>query len=382
MRQRLLIVLIGFVGYAYAGYPLLLLILNRIRSRPIVKGPIELSYSIIVPAHNESQILPQKLESILNQDYPPSLVEVLVASDGSTDDSSTIVAAYEDRGVRFLDYERNGKAATLNRATAEAQNQILIFTDANAILAPGALRAIADNFADPCVGGVSANERRDPSAMASSAGLGERLYWEYDKWVKMAESRLGSIVSASGSLYAIRRELFRPIADPSATDDFAISTQVIRAGYRLVFEPEAVTWEPPVAKDDIEYGRKVRIVTRGLRSVWGVRELLLPWRGGFYSVQLWSHKVVRRLVGVVAVGIFLMNLSVLRHRFWRLTMGMQATLYALAIAGWRGAGRPWARKPWFYVPYYFCLSNIAATLGVIQFLRRRRVSIWEPRRDT
>jgi glycosyltransferase involved in cell wall biosynthesis len=382
MRQRVLLLLIGCVGYAYAGYPLLLLLLSRARSRPIRKGPAEPTFSIVIPAHNEAQILPRKLESILNQDYPPALVEVLVASDGSTDDSGAVVASYSANGVRFLDYERGGKAATLNRAVTAAQNEILIFTDANAILAPGALRAIAANFADPTVGGVSANEQREPGATASSAGLGERLYWEYDKWVKQAESRLGSIVSASGSLYAIRRALFCPISDPSATDDFAISTQVIRAGYRLVFEPEAITWEPPVAKDEIEYGRKVRIVTRGLRSVWGIRELLLPWRGGFYSVQLWSHKVVRRLVGVAVVGIAVANLTLLHRPFWRLVLGAQATLYGLAIAGWRGSGRPWARKPWFYVPYYFCLSNIAATLGVIQFLRQHRVSIWEPRRDT
>lgn len=375
-------VLIGCVGYAYAGYPVLLLIMSLVRTRSVRKGPAEPSISIIVPAHNEAQILPRKLESILNQDYPPSRIDVLVASDGSTDDSASIVAGFSGRRVRFLDYERGGKAATLNRAVTEARNDVLIFTDANAILAPGTLRAIATNFADPSVGGVSANERREPGVTASSAGLGERLYWEYDKWVKQAESQIGSIVSASGSLYAIRRELFRPITDPAATDDFAISTQVIRAGYRLVFEPDAVTWEPPVAKDDIEFNRKVRIVTRGLRSVWGIRELLLPWRGGFYSVQLWSHKVVRRLVGIFAAGIFITNLSLVRRPFWRLVMGLQLALYGLAVAGWRGAGRPWARKPWFYIPYYFCLSNIAATVGIVQFLRQRRVTIWEPRRDT
>jgi glycosyltransferase involved in cell wall biosynthesis len=372
--------LIGCAGYAYVGYPVLLLLLNRIRIKPVAKGPAQPTFSIIIPAHNEAQILPQKVASILNQDYPPDRVEVLVASDGSTDDSALVVAG-DDR-VRFLDYPRGGKAATLNRAAGEAQNEIIIFTDANAILAPGALQAIAANFADPEVGGVSANEQRDPSVTASPAGLGERLYWEYDKWVKQAESRIGSIVSASGSLYAIRRELFRPISDPSATDDFAISTQVIRAGYRLIFEPEAVTWEPLVAKDEIEFNRKVRIVTRGLRSVWGIRELLLPWRGGFYSVQLWSHKIVRRLVGFLAAGIFLTNLSLVRRPFWRLVLVGQAAFYGLATLGWCGSGRGWARKPWFYLPYYFCLSNIAATLGIIQFLRQRRVTIWEPRRDS
>jgi cellulose synthase/poly-beta-1,6-N-acetylglucosamine synthase-like glycosyltransferase len=380
MRQRLLMLLIGCAGYAYVGYPVLLLRMNRIWNKPVAKGPAQPAFSIIIPAHNEAQILPRKVASILNQDYPPDRVEVLIASDGSTDDSAAVVAG-DDR-VRFLDYPRGGKAATLNRAASEARNEIIIFTDANAILAPGTLPAIAANFADPEVGGVSANEQRDPSVTASPAGLGERLYWEYDKWVKQAESRIGSIVSASGSLYAIRRELFRPISDPSATDDFAISTQVIRAGYRLVFEPEAVTWEPPVAKDEIEFNRKVRIVTRGLRSVWGIRELLLPWRGGFYSVQLWSHKIVRRLVGFLAAGIFLTNLSLLRRPFWRLVLAGQAAFYGLATLGWLGSGQRWARKPWFYLPYYFCLSNIAATLGIIQFLRQRRVTIWEPRRDS
>ena len=382
MRQRVLLGLIGCVGYAYAGYPILLLLMSLVRSRPIRKGSGEPTFSIIIPAHNEAQILPRKLESILNQDYPPASIEVLVASDGSTDESAAIVAGFGEAAIRFLDYSRAGKAASINRAVREARNDILIFTDANAILAPGTLRAIAANFADPSVGGVSANERRDPDTTASPAGLGERLYWEYDKWVKQAESRIGSIVSASGSLYAIRRGLFQPITDPSATDDFAISTQVIGAGYRLVFEPQAITWEPPVAKDEIEFNRKVRIVTRGLRGVWGIRELLLPWRGGFYSVQLWSHKIIRRLVGIFAIGIFVSNLLLARKPFWLLVLGLQIALYSLALAGWRGAGRPWARKAWFYVPYYFCLSNVAATLGIIQFVRQRRVTIWEPRRDT
>lgn len=381
MRQRLLMVLIGCVGYAYVGYPILLLLLSRFRARPVQKGTGEPSFSIIIPAHNEAQIIAKKVDSILNQDYPASLVEVLVASDGSTDDSAAIVAAHADRGVRFLDYPRAGKAATLNRAVGETRHEIVIFTDANAILAPGLLRALASPFADPEVGGVSANEQRDPSVTASPAGLGERIYWEYDKWVKQVESQIGSIVSASGSLYAIRRELFVPISDPSATDDFAISTQVIRAGYRLVFEPDAVTWEPPVAKDDIEFNRKVRIVTRGLRSVWGIRELLLPWRSGFYSVQLFSHKIVRRLVGGAAVAIFITNLSLVKRPFWRLVLVKQLAFYGLALVGWRGSGHRWARKPWYYLPYYFCLSNIAATLGIVQFLRRRRVTIWEPRRD-
>lgn len=381
MRQRLLWSLVALVAYAYGGYPVLLWVTGRFRHRPISRGSVTPSISVIIPAHNEERILARKLDSVLAQDYPAERLEVLVASDGSTDRTNMIAAGYGERGVRLLALERNGKARSLNRAASDARGEILVFTDANAILAPGALRALAANFADPTVGGVSANEVRDPQAEASAVGLGERLYWEYDKWLKQAESRVGSMVSASGSMYAIRAELFRPIEDPSATDDFAISTQVVRAGYRLVFEPEAVTFEPPPDKGAVEFGRKVRIVTRGMRSVYGIRDLLLPWTGGFYALQVWSHKIVRRLVGFCAVAIFVLSLSLVRRPFYRLLAAGQVALYGAATAGFVGRDRPWGRQKWFYIPYYFCLSNVAATLGVLQFLRQRRLEIWEPRRD-
>jgi cellulose synthase/poly-beta-1,6-N-acetylglucosamine synthase-like glycosyltransferase len=381
MRERLLAILVALTGYAFAGYPAFLLIMARVRRRPIRRADIEPALSIIVAAHNEASVISRKLDSILEQDYPLELLDIIVASDGSTDATNEMVATYAEQGVRLLDLPRAGKANALNQAASVARHDILVMTDANAMLAPGLFRALVRAFADPEVGGVSANERRDPSTLTSGAGLGERLYWEYDKWLKLAESDIGSMVSASGSLYAIRRELFRPIQDPSATDDFAISTQVIRAGKRLVFEPEAITWEPAVARGELEFNRRVRIVTRGLRSVYGIRELLLPWNGGIYSVQLWSHKVVRRLVGFLVVGITLTNMSLVRRPRYRWLLVPQVVAYACAVAGWRGQGRSWGRKPWFYVPYYFCLSNLATSIGVIQFLRRRRVSVWEPRRD-
>lgn len=381
MRERLLGILIALTGYAFVGYPALLWAMARLRRVPIARADIEPELTIIVAAHNEAAVIACKLESILQQDYPLECLDIIVASDGSTDTTSAIVDAYSDRGVRLLDLPRAGKASALNHAVTEARHDILLLTDANAILAPGALRALVRGFADPAVGGVSANERRDPATIMSGSGFGERLYWEYDKWLKQAESDIGSMVSASGSLYAIRRALFRPISDPSATDDFAISTQVVRAGKRLIFEPDAVTWEPAVSTGELEFNRRVRIVTRGLRSVYGVRELLLPWNGGFYSVQLWSHKVLRRLVGFFVAGITLTNLSLVRRPDYRWLLVPQLIAYVFAFAGWRGQRRSWGRKPWFYIPYYFCLSNLATSIGVIQFLRQRRVSIWEPRRD-
>jgi cellulose synthase/poly-beta-1,6-N-acetylglucosamine synthase-like glycosyltransferase len=381
VRHWVVSLLIGLSVYAYAGYPVVLWLVSRVRRRPVIRADVTPSLSIIIPAHNEAGVIVEKLTSIVHQTYPRQQVEILVASDGSTDATNELVISFPDPRVRLLAFERGGKAATLNRAAAQARHDVLVFTDANAILAPGALQALVRSFADPTVGGVSANEIRRTSGTESSAGRGERLYWEYDKWVKRAESQVGSIVSASGSLYALRRALFHPITDPAATDDFAISTQVIRAGYRLVFEPEAVTLEPPMADSAVEFNRRVRIVTRGLRSVWGIRELLLPWRGGFYTLQLWSHKVLRRLVGICAVLIFPGTLSLARRPLFRLLAGGQVLLYGLAVIGWVAQDRRWGRNPVFYVPYYFCLSNVAATLGLLAFIRQRRVTHWEPRRD-
>jgi cellulose synthase/poly-beta-1,6-N-acetylglucosamine synthase-like glycosyltransferase len=381
MRVNILYVLIGLLAYVFAGYPVLLRIVCVMRRRPVVKGDIEPSLTIVIPAHNEERVIAQKLNSIIEQDYPRDRVEILVASDGSTDATNEIAEQFGDKRVTLLALPRGGKAQTLNEAAGRAANEILIITDANAILAPGCLRAIVANFNDPMVGGVSANERRTDDIAASAAGLGERLYWEYDKWLKMTESEIGSIVSASGSLYAIRRSLFVPIIDPAATDDFAISTQVVRAGYRLVFEPDAVTWEPPIGKESVEFSRRVRIVTRGLRSVYGIRELLLPWNSGFYAIQLWSHKILRRLTGILAIALFAISLSLLNHRLYRLVALGQIAFYALAVVGWAGQRHRWGRRPWFLIPYYFCLSNAAATVGLMQFARQRTVTIWEPRRD-
>lgn len=384
MRRSMLALLLGLTAYAFAGYPALLWLVGRFRNRPIRKAPLTPDLTVIVPAFNEERIIARKLASVLEQDYPRDRLAVLVASDGSTDGTNAIVAqlAERDERLRLLALPRGGKAATLNVAAAEARGEVLVFTDANAILTPGALRALAACFADPEVGGVSANERREDRDGATAVGLGERLYWEYDKWLKLAETRVGSMVSASGSCYAIRAALFRPIADPAATDDFTISTQAVRAGKRLVFEPAAVTFEPPPATGEIEFNRKVRIVTRGLRSVYGLRELLLPWRGGLYAVQVWSHKIVRRLVGFFAVGIFALSMSLARRRLERAMLLGQLAFYGLALAGWLGRAARWGRKKPFYIPYYFCLSNVAATLGVIQFARQRQLSVWTPRRDS
>jgi len=377
--------LLLLIGYTSVGYPLLIGMLGRLQARPIPSAACEPTLSIVIPAYNEERVLARKLASVLSQDYPSERMEIIVASDGSTDATDAIVESFAASGVRLARFERMGKTPMIDRAIRLAVNDIVVLTDANAILAPGSLRAIAVNFADSSVGGVSADERREPSSDGSSTpvGFGEQLYWNYDKSLKRSESRIGSMVSASGSLWAIRRSIVQPITDPSVHDDFALSTQVIRAGYRLVFEPDAVTWEPPVTRGDAELQRKVRIISGGLRSVYQARDLLLPWNSGVYALQLWSHKVLRRMTGFGAIALFALtlSLSVARRPIYRCWLAAQVGFYTLAALGWVGERRAWGKRPWLAAPYYICLSLIASMIGFVNFLRGRIDLHWQRASD-
>lgn len=381
LRARLLAGCVGIAVYAYAGYPVLMWAIARVRRRPVASAVVIPSLSVIIAAHNEAHSIDKKLASIFAQEYPQHLVKVIVASDGSTDRTVAVAQEWAHRGVQVLDLPRVGKARALDAAVAVANNDVLVMTDANAVLQPGALAALMRPFGDPQVGGVCGNELRRPTDGASAASLGERLYWEYDKWIKRQESCAGSIVAASGSLYALYRHLYRPVTDPAATDDFVISTQVVRVGKRLVFAEDAQTVEPATPSGDVEFTRKVRITTRGIRSVWSARDLLNPQRTGIYAVTLFSHKIVRRLVGFAAVGTFITSATLARQRRYRVFLLLQLLFYTSAAAGWIGQGKPWGRRKWLYIPYYACMSNLAVMLGILNAVRRKRLETWEPQRE-
>lgn len=377
--------LIVFCLYAYIGYPLLLFLLSLVRHRTHEPDAgFTPGLSIIVPAHNEAAVIGAKLENLLGQDYPADRLEIIVASDGSDDETENIVTCISQRDprVRLLDLPRRGKANALNAAAAIAREEVLIFSDANALLDPDALRYLARYFADAGVGGVAGGLRYVRGNDTGGAGLGEMLYWRYDQWLKQMETKVGNAISADGALYAIRRDLYVPIADPSATDDFAISSRVVVQGYRLIYEPRAMVSESTAGSSGREFLRKVRIVNRGLRSLFGLGGFLFPWRGGFYAVQLVSHKLLRRLVPFVlplllAINAALWPLGVL----YRVTLAAQIVIYGLGLLGFLLRNTRWGRIGPIYVPYYFCQANLAAALGWVWLLRGQRIAVWQPQRE-
>jgi cellulose synthase/poly-beta-1,6-N-acetylglucosamine synthase-like glycosyltransferase len=365
----------------YLLFPLLVLVRALIRPRPHASADIRPSVSMVIAAHNEAASIGAKLENILSLDYPGDRLEVVIASDGSDDGTDEIVRSYAERGVRLLPLPRRGKAPALNAAVAAAQAEILVFSDANSLYAPDALGALVRPFADPLVGGVAGDQRYVADGAEDAIAAGEQRYWNLDRMLKTAESRAGNVISATGAIYAVRRSLFRPVPD-GVTDDFFTSTGVVTQGYRLVFAPDAVAFEPVARTADLEFGRKVRVITRGLSGVLLRRELLYPRSHGFYAVQLLGHKVLRRLmVFPLAVAATTSPLLWRRGRIYRVATVLQAAVYGLGSVGILLARTPVGRRKAFVLPAFFCFVNAAALKATWNVVRGRRIDRWEPQRQ-
>jgi cellulose synthase/poly-beta-1,6-N-acetylglucosamine synthase-like glycosyltransferase len=381
MRRILFWASVLTVLCTYLFFPLLVLVRALIRPRPHASADIRPSVSMVIAAHNEAASIGAKLENVLSLEYPPDRLEVLIASDGSDDGTDQIVERYAHRRVRLLSLPRQGKAPALNAAVGAARGEILVFSDANSLYAQDAIVALMRPFADPLVGGVAGDQRYVADGTGDAIAAGEQRYWNVDRMLKTAESRAGNVISATGAIYAVRRSLFRPVPD-GVTDDFFTSTGVIAQGYRLVFAPGAVAFEPVARSAELEFGRKVRVITRGLRGVLLRRELLHPRSHGFYAVQLLGHKVFRRLmVFPLAVAAGTSPLLWRHGRIYRVATILQAGVYGLGAAGILLARRPIGRRKALVLPAFFCFVNVAALKATWNVLRGRRIDRWEPRRE-
>lgn len=386
LTQTLFWAALALLTYTYVLFPALVFLRGVLRPQPYRVADITPSVSVIIAAYNEAGVIAARIENLLGLDYPPERLEVVVASDGSDDGTDELARRYESRRVKLLSLPRQGKAPALEAAVAASSGEVLVFSDANSMFAPDAVRALVRPLADPVVGGVAGNQRYRSAREAAGAGAGESGYWRFDRWLKRSQSQGGNAISATGAIYAIRRSLFQGVP-VGVTDDFAVSTRVIAQGYRLVFAPDAVAYEPVASTSGIEFGRKVRIITRGLRGVGVMRELLDPRRHGFYAVQLFSHKVLRRLM-VFPLGVLALTSPLLWPYGWFYQLATLAQLgfYGCALAGGvlqragGGRGSRLGRLKLFSVPFFFCMVNLAALVAVWNVLRGYRIERWEPAR--
>ncbi len=369
------------VFYPYLIFPLILIIISRVINASVDKRAITPAVSMIITAYNEEKSIAAKLDNALALEYPPGSLEIIVASDGSSDKTVEIAGNYANAGVRCLDLPRRGKVFALNDAVEACTGKILVFSDANTMFEPRALHMMVRNFADDGVGGVCGNQVHAKLAVGDSSTQGEQMYWRYDKWLKILESRSGSIVSADGAIYAIRKNLFQTPGSAAVTDDFAISTRVVEQGYRLIYEPEARANEPPAGHAGKEFGRKVRIINRGLRSVMLRKKMLNPFRYGFYSLTLFSHKVSRRLVPVFLVLLFVSSFFLVNeHTFYLVALLLQTGFYAWAAVSFLLRNRTIGQQKIFYLPFFFCLANLAALVALYNLITGKRVALWSPQR--
>lgn len=366
--------------YTYAGYPLLLVAISRFRPRLVRRADWTPSVTIIITAYNEELALAAKLEETLALDYPENNLEVIVASDCSSDRTDEIVREFAPRGVRLhRQTQRLGKTAAQNAAVSLASGEIILFSDATTVYQPNVLRTLMPNFADPSVGCATGRLVYTDSAK-SSVGHGARSYWSYESLLRKHESSVCSLIGVCGCLYAVRRSSYVPL-DHEACSDFVIATKMVEQGLRAVYEPDAVCTEETNTEANKELNTRVRIIAQTFADLWRNRAMLNPRRSGFYAVELISHKVMRYLIPIFLMSILASSVVLApRSVFFSIVLAVQIGFYSAAVLAWilESSG---LHIRVLALPQYFVLGNIASVIAAYKLLRGERYARWEPVRQ-
>ena len=358
----------GLVVYAYAGYPCALLALTRLKDRPVQKARITPRVSFVIAAHNEEDRIAAKIQNTLQQDYPAHLLEIIVASDCSTDRTDDIVRAFGRRVWLVRARERRGKEAAQQLAVRAAVGKVLVFSDCATALAPDAVSNIVQNFADPTVGCVSSVDRLIDAHGQES---GEGAYVRYEMWLRSLESRVTTLVGLSGSFFAARQSVCRRWA-ADRQSDFSTLLNAVDMGLRGVLDPDSVGYYRNIADDRREFQRKVRTVVRGIAVLHSNWRMLNPLRYGLFAWQLASHKVCRWLVPFGMLGALISNVFLIGESAWYgFTLSVQVAFYAAAAAGWTGAHA-------LRIPMFFVVANLGVLAAWIRYAKGERIASWSP----
>jgi len=371
---------VGALFYVYVGYPLLVYLVSRLSPKNVRRGEFEPRVTILITAYNEEKDIRHKLENTLKIDYPSEKLEILVASDGSTDKTDEIVSEFSNRGVKLFRQEgRAGKTFTQNKAVERATGEIILFSDATTDYRADVLQKMLPNFADEQIGCV-AGKLIYVDNSKSTVGKGAKSYWNYETFLKESESRACSLIGASGCLYAVRKSAYQPMY-PEACSDFLICTVVFRQNLRSVYEAEAICTEETNKQADKEMQMRVRVILQTLTDLWRNRDMLNPLKSGFYAVELVSHKVLRYAVPIF-LALILFSTAVLAFQtyFYGLFLAFQAAFYAAAFAAWI-LERNGVRLGISAMPLYFVLANIASVVAFCKFLNGERYAHWETIRE-
>ena len=378
MRTALAVVLwtsLGLIVYAHVGYPLLLAALARVRRRvPPTAAAAELPrVTLIVAAHDEEAVIERRVENALALDYPPERLDVIVASDGSADrtvELARAAAAISGAGrVRVLDLPRAGKVRAQDAAADEAQGDVLAFSDANALWKPDALRLLVGRLAEPGVGYVCGALRY----LAPDGTNQEGVYWRYETAVRALETRLGSITAGNGAVYAVRREAYLRL-DPRTSHDLSFPFNLVKRGWRAVYEPEAVAVERPLASIEGEFRRKRRMMSHAWPAVLAGGMLDPRGYGPLYALEVYSHRLLRYATPLLHVVALAVNVPLaFGSTLYAVTLAAQVAFLAAAAMGRLTNGRP---RP-LGLAYYYVLVTASLAAGLWDWLRHGTPTTWE-----
>jgi cellulose synthase/poly-beta-1,6-N-acetylglucosamine synthase-like glycosyltransferase len=359
----------ALIFYVFIGYPLLLFFLQFLFRRGVTKKNIEPSVSILVAAYNEASIIVAKVRNALALDYPSDRLEIVIASDGSTDDTARIIQSLiKTEGlhrIRLLNYPENrGKLSVLNESIPQLQGDIVVFSDASSMLARDALRQLVANFADEKVGaasGVYQLLRKDDAKL----GHQEDLYWKYETYLKVQEANIGALTGAHGSLYAMRKSLYPFPPVDTINDDFVIPTSVLHRGFCIAYEPQAIAYEE--ANEMEGFGRRIRITAGNVEQLFQIKKLIWPPQPLILFCFL-SHKAARLVIPLALVALLVSNISLWRLPFYHIALWCQIVFYGLALVGALGRLRPRMLR----LPFYFCMINASLFVWLYYKISKRK----------
>lgn len=341
-----------FIFYTYLGYPLILSMKRQFNATK--DTTFEPTVSLIITAHNEDADIASKLNNSLTLDYPRNKLEIVVASDGSTDRTEEIAKGKD--GVRLLEFERMGKTSAQNEAVKNTNSEIVVFSDANAYYQPDTIKKLVRNFGDPSVGCVCGElQYRGRKSK-------EQLYWRYEVLLKKLESRTGTLLGANGSIYAVRKECYQPLP-PHSMSDFLEPILIYGTGKKVIYEHDAIAVEDEPRQT---FSRKRRIILRTLNSLPYMKSLMNPLSAHNLLWAIFSHKAIRWFMPFLLAALFCSTIFLLDHKFYRIMLFIQIMFYFTGFLS--------------KTVQYFIVVNLASFFAIIDWLRGKRIITWQVER--
>ena len=365
------------IFYTYIGYPILITMLAKFRKKKKLSKLSEYpTVSIILSVFDEEDVIKRKIENCLNLDYPKNKLEILIGSDGSTDSTDDIIKRYVNKKVIFIrNNKREGKPNTINRLVEASSGEILFFTDARQIIEKDAIKKLVRNFEDKKIGCVSGELIYRKKSSITGRGIG--TYWEYEKYLREMESKIYSMIGATGAIYACRKDLFQSLPENIILDDVYTPLIIVSKGYRSIFDREAKAYDIFAEIPHDEYRRKTRTLSGNYQIFFQMPYMLNPFKSKL-ALQIISHKLLRLLVPFFMIGLFISNMLLITKPFYDVLLVGQIAFYGFAI--FEAIFRRHIKKI-FGIPYLFCLLNFSALIGLWEFVRKGADVKWEKARS-